>query len=176
MAGRGVSGSAGRAHRLLWLARMNKLAALLLAGSAAACATNGQTPSEEGAPQQHLPKTSSPSFTLYVSNQSLDKQLVDIQVFIDGQLAVSGDFSVFQAHDEEGCGGAPLPQHNWYEFGFNLTPGPHSITVLSADSTTTLETSNNGMRWGVLDFWYDATTDEPEHFNFTPTANQPYFE
>src|SRR5688572_23816664 len=108
---------------------MNKLAALLLVGSAA-CATDGSQQLPEGAPQQHLPKTASPSFTLFVSNQSLDKQLVDIQVFIDGQLAVSGDFSVFQQdHSGEGCGGEPLAQHNWYEFDFNLTPGPHSITV-----------------------------------------------
>jgi hypothetical protein len=156
-------------------ARMSKLAALALV-LASGCATD---PIEEtgSKPKQHMPASSSPTFTLFVSNQSLDRGLVDMQVSIDGQLAVSGEFNVFSGHDGEGCGGAPLPQHNWYEFKFALPAGAHQITVSSANANATLDTALtvNPHRFGVLDYWWDATTDETAYFNFLTTADEPGF-
>lgn len=157
-------------------ARMTKLAALALV-FASACATES-TQQPEGSPKQHMPAADQPTFTLFVSNQSLDRSLVDIQVYIDGELAVSGDFNVFSGHDGEGCGGAPLPQHNWYEFDFALPAGAHQITVASEDVAATLDASVgiDARKYGVLDYWYDATTDEPEHFGFFDSVEPPAFQ
>ncbi|MBA3500573.1 MAG: hypothetical protein M4D80_11285 [Myxococcota bacterium] len=147
--------------------------ALVLFGSA--CATDG-SPETDSRPKQLMQTSGSPTFTLFVSNQSLDKTLVDLQISIDGQLAVSGDFNVFSGQDGEGCGGGPLlPQHNWYEFNFALPAGAHQITAIHADGTATFDTTV-AQRYGVLDFWYDATTDEPEHFNFFSSDSQPAFQ
>ncbi|MBA2538033.1 MAG: hypothetical protein H0V17_00235, partial [Deltaproteobacteria bacterium] len=85
--------------------------ALVLFGTA--CATDGD-PEVSSKPKQLMQTSGTPTLTLFVSNQSLDKTLVDLQVSIDGTLAVSGDFNVFSGHDGEDCGGPLLPQHNWY--------------------------------------------------------------
>lgn len=159
--------------RLADTGRMTKLAALvLILGSA--CATEDASP-PEGSPKQHLPSSSDPSFTLFVSNQSLDRSLVDIRVYIDGELAVSGDFNTFGSTGE-GCGG--IPQHSWHEFDFKLPAGAHQITVASDDVVATLDATVtiDPRQYGVLDFWYDATTDEPAHFDFFASADEPAFQ
>jgi hypothetical protein len=158
----------------LAVARAMRSLALALALFGTACATDGPLePSNQ--PKQHMQTSGTPTLTLFISNQSLDKTLVDIQVSIDGTLAVSGDFNVFSGHDGEGCGGAPLPQHNWYEYKFALPAGAHEITAITADGTATLTTTAT-QRYGVLDFWYDATTDEPEHFGFFGSDSEPHFQ
>jgi hypothetical protein len=147
--------------------------ALVLFGSA--CATDG-APEPSTKPKQHMQTSGTPTLTLFVSNQSLDKSLVDLQISIDGQLAISGDFNVFSGHDGEGCGGGPLlPQHNWYEFQFALPAGAHQITAIHPGGTATLDTTI-AQRYGVVDFWYDVTTDEPEHFNFFGSNDEPAFQ
>jgi hypothetical protein len=129
--------------------------ALALLGTG--CATDGST-----APTQHMVTSGPPTLTLYISNQSFDKKLVDIQVSIDGTLAVSGDFYVGS-------------QHSWHEYNFALSPGPHQITAISADGTAALETTAT-QRYGVIDFWYDKGTDEPEHFGFYSSETAPLFQ
>ena len=144
--------------------------ALVLLGSA--CATDDGQPVDPNAPRQLMPKSGAPTYSLWVSNQSLDQTLVDIQLSIDGTPAVAGEFSVFSGG--EGCGG--LPQHNWYRFDFALPPGAHQITATTADWTSaTLDTSTN-QSFGVVDFWYDATTDEPAHFTFNGFDAEPAFQ
>ena len=130
--------------------------ALVLFGTA--CATDGATVE----PTQHMQTSGPPTLTLFISNQSFDKKVVDIQVSIDGRLAVSGDFNVHS-------------QHSWYEYNFALPAGPHQITAISADGTATLSTSAT-QRYGVIDFWYDAGTDEPEHFGFFGSDSEPLFQ
>lgn len=151
---------------------MTKLAAIALV-LASGCATD---PAEEtgNQPKQHLPEASSPTFTLFVSNQSLDRSLVDIAVSIDGQLAVSGDFSVFSGG--EGCGG--LPQHNWYAFKFALPAGAHQIDVATANGNASFNTglTVDPNHFGVLNYWWDATTDEGAHFSWDAMAEQPGFD
>lgn len=125
-------------------------------GTLAACGA----PSSE--PTQHLPLTATPNLTLYVSNQSFDKEIVDIRVRIDGELAVSGDFDV------EG-------QHSWHEFGFALADGAHAIEVTSRDSTARLEAPFTlaGHTYAVVDFWYVAgDVEQPEHFSWF-TSDEP---
>lgn len=138
--------------------------ALVLFGTA--CATDG-TPGPEPEPEpteptQHMQTSGPPTLTLFISNQSFDKRVVDIQVSIDGTLAVSGDFNVHS-------------QHSWYKFSFALPAGPHQITAISADGTATLSTAAT-QRYGVINFWYDAENDEPEHFGFFGSDSEPLFQ
>ena len=79
-----------------------------------------------------MPSSQHPTYSLWVSNQSLDQTLVDIQVSIDGTPAVAGQFDVF-SHSGEGCGAPAFPQHNWYRFDFALPAGPHQIKAVTAD-------------------------------------------
>lgn len=135
-----------------------KSIALALALLGTACATDGATTE----PTQHMQTSGTPTLTLFISNQSFDKRIVDIQVSIDGTLAVSGDFNVHS-------------QHSWYEYNFALPAGPHQITAISADGTAALETTAT-QRYGVIDFWYDKGTDEPEHFGFYGSDTAPLFQ
>src|SRR5512139_477377 len=149
-----------------------KTLALALVVLGSACATDDARPEDPAAPKQLMQTPGAPTFSLFVSNQSLDRTIVDIQVAIDGQPAVAGAFNVSSGHDGEGCRGAPNPQHNWYRFDFALPAGAHHITVTSADVAATLDTTV-AQRFGVLDYWYDAATDEPEHFGFLGSAEEP---
>ena len=155
---------------------MKTLALLVPALLAGACASDdGSSPITRPEPQQHMGQTSNPSFTLYVSNQSLDRDLVDMHIYIDNQLAVSGDFDVYSGHSGEGCGGPRIPQHNWYEFKFALSAGTHTIRIESEDTTVTT-TADVSKKFGVAMYWYDVTTDQPEEFSFFEQADQPYFD
>ena len=107
------------------------------------------------APHQILPVASPPTFILYVSNQSFDLDPVDIEVRLDGQLAVEGDFLV------EG-------QHSWHTFSFDLSPGTHELraVTLAGDSVAveTIEMAEEP-RYAVLDFWfYEPGHDYPEAY------------
>jgi hypothetical protein len=129
------------------------LASLLLVG---ACATDGGST----LPHQHVPTTEHPTFTLYVSNQSLDRSTIDIQVYIDNRLAVSGDFAVGS-------------QHSWHEFKFDLGEGTHTIRIESDDTSVTT-TANITKKFGVANYWYGG--EEQETFSFFEQAEQPYFD
>lgn len=133
--------------------------ALLLA----AC-TDGSTE----APRQHLPRPEDPSLTLFVSNQSFDLPRVDIEIRLDGQLAVTGDFDV------EG-------QHTWIRFDFDLAPGPHQLRVVSEAGEATLEREFDldDRKWGVVDFWYYAAGSPeptPKQFSFQLLDEEPQFQ
>lgn len=125
----------------------------------------GCTDSDSVEPTQHLPHTQTPTFTLYVSNQSFDRDLVDMQVEIDGRLAVSGKFDVGS-------------QHSWHPFAFGLTPGVHQISVTSKNVSETLSTTVTvePNHFGVLDYWYEASDNEPAHFSFFASETKPGFE
>lgn len=137
------------------------LVPILLAG---ACATDGGSSMPGPSPQQHMPATGNPSFTLYVSNQSFDRSLVDIHVYIDNRLAVSGDFDVGT-------------QHTWHEFKFALRPGEHAIRVESEDTTVTANANVtiNAPKYGVVMYWYDQT-QQPEQFDFWSSSERPLFD
>jgi hypothetical protein len=120
------------------------------------------------APRQHLPVPDAPTFTLFVSNQSFDLSQVDIEVRLDDQLAVSGDFLV------EG-------QHTWVQFDFALAPGPHRLRATSETAGVTLEQAfdMDERRWGVVSFWYYAAGSPeptPKHLAFEVLDEAPLFQ
>ena len=95
------------------------------------------------------------NFTLYVSNQSYDRRMVDITLWINGFVAVDGEFEVGN-------------QHNWSEYRFNLADGPHTIRAATATGETVFEESFQveGERWAVVDYWCcDSAQNEPK-FSF----------
>lgn len=132
---------------------------VLLAG----CATD-----DTGTHQQHLPRPANPSFTLFVSNQSFDLPTVDVEVRLDGRLAVTGDFHV------EG-------QHTWVPFEFDVGPGNHEIAIKSATGDTTLASPfvMDDRKWAVINFWYYKTGSPeptPQQFSFQVFDEQPGFD
>lgn len=124
--------------------------------------------SSSGTPRQHLPRPVDPTFTLYVSNQSFDLSEVDIEIRIDGRLAVTGDFHV------EG-------QHTWIPFDFELAPGPHELRAATRIGGVDLEQAfeMDARKWGVLSFWYyEAGSPEPtpQQFSFQVLDEPPAFQ
>jgi hypothetical protein len=119
-------------------------------------------------PRQHLPRPDAPTFTLFVSNQSFDLSQVDIEIRLDGQLAVTGDF-LFEG------------QHTWIPFDFNLAPGPHQLRVASRTAGVTLDEAfdMDARRWGIVSFWYYAAGSPeptPKQFDFDVLDHPPLFD
>lgn len=141
------------------------LSSLLLAFSASGCSSDG-----DREPRQLLPISSDPTFVLYVSNQSFDLDPVDIEVRLDGELALEGDFLV------EG-------QHSWHTFDFDLAPGTHELrAVTRAGDTVAVEEIeiDDAPSYGVLNFWYyEPGRDYPEPygpgFSFDQLDEPPVF-
>jgi hypothetical protein len=118
---------------------MRLLLSLALAlALAAAC----DAPIEEPTQQPPAVSIDKANLTLYVSNQSFEIDPVDIQVEIDGKLAVSGDFLV------EG-------QHSWHQFPFALSPGEHELRMSSSAGPTRTEAIViDDPRYAVINFWF----------------------
>jgi hypothetical protein len=103
------------------------------------------------------------NFTLYVSNQSFERDNVDIAVVIDGRTAVAADFAV-------------RDQHNWIEFRFAFEDGEHALRVDSLDGDAILEKRFDvkGRRWAVVDYWCCNDASEPK-FTFRVLAQPVAF-
>ncbi len=127
------------------------LAALVFA-LATACSSGSAPPPEDFAPAA---APAPGNFRLYVSNQSFDRPTVDIEVFIDGVRLARRDFEV-------------RGQHNWIEFGAELTAGEHQLRAVSEDGKAELKKSfNTGAKnWAVLDYWCCGEPDDPK-FTFS---------
>jgi hypothetical protein len=82
---------------------------------------------------------------LYVTNQSLDVPLVNIDVAIDDSSVLHGDIAV------EG-------QHTWYEFAILVPVGAHIVYVSSSDRSAFLDQPIDipAERWAVLAYWNDG--------------------
>ena len=95
------------------------------------------------------------SLHLYVSNQSSDAQLVNIDVTIDNMRVVTGDFDV-------------AGQHNWYEFTILVPAGSHTLRASSRSNEAELEQAIDvpAERWAVVDYWNEGTP-ESEMFVLT---------
>jgi hypothetical protein len=130
---------------------MRPLIILLGVLALAACGTDApeQPPLAEGPPP--LEETEQGNFTLYVSNQSFDRQTVDIRVLIDGRPAVDADFAVEN-------------QHNWIEYRFALDDGPHTLWAESVRGNAVFEEdfTVKGKRWAVVDYWCCGNAGEPK--------------
>jgi hypothetical protein len=130
------------------------LATLALAGCGG---VTRESPPVAGGPPA-LEQAENGNFTLYVSNQSFERDSVDIAVVIDGRPAVDGDFAVGN-------------QHNWIEFRFALDDGEHGLRVDSLDGDAILEErfKVKGKRWAVVDYWCCNDASEPK-FTFLVSA------
>ena len=108
-----------------------------------------------------------PNFFLYVSNQSFDIDPADIEVRLDGQLAVEGDFLV------EG-------QHSWHLFGFRLAPGEHVLQARTEAGGVELTEVVGDHPYVVLDFWYypqgSSSEDTSPHFTLSSFDEPPGFQ
>jgi len=80
---------------------------------------------------------------LYISNQSSETPLVDVDVYIDETLVVRGDFDV---------GG----QHNWILFDLTVPAGELRVEAMSQRGVAELDEriDVSAERWAVLDYWY----------------------
>src|SRR4029453_1490219 len=110
------------------------LATLALAGCGG---VTRESPPVAGGPPA-LEQAENGNFTLYVSNQSFERDNVDIAVVIDGRPAGDGEFAVGN-------------QHNWIEFRVALDDGEHALRVDSLDGDAILEErfKVKGKRWAV---------------------------
>ncbi len=140
-----------------------KTLALALVVLGSACATDDEQPIDQNAPKQLLPTSQHPTYSLWVSNQSFDQSLVDIKISIDGRPAVAGKFPV-------------NTQHTWYRFDFALPAGPHQIKAVTADWASAVLDTTTAQKFGVVNFWYDAATDQPAEFIFTGSDSPPGFD
>lgn len=116
-------------------------------------------------PRQLIPPPETPNFTLYISNQSFQQSVVGIDVKLDGQPAVEGDFEVGS-------------QHTWLPFHFQLSAGTHTLTstthlgARTVELTSTVQVSDE-RDYGVLSFW---TGREGGAFAFSFMDDQPGFD
>jgi hypothetical protein len=138
---------------------------ILLLTACAACVGGSRAE-----PTQHLPRPAGPtdpSLTLFVSNQSFARDRVDIEIRLDGQLAVTGDFDV------EG-------QHTWIDFDVAIAPGEHAISIVSQDGDATREQSfvMDARKYGVVMYWYDEGDNRQSgpDYSFDLSDDAPAFE
>lgn len=85
------------------------------------------------------------NFVLYVSNQSAARALVDIEIRIDGRLAVGGDFDAGDRHHHD-------------VFIFQLEKGEHVIHAGSRKGSATVEKrfTIKNKHWGSISYFFSA--------------------
>jgi hypothetical protein len=129
---------------------MRRLVLALGICALAGCGTEAteSPPIAEGPPP--LEETDHGNLTLYVSNQSFEREQVDIRILIDSRPAVDDEFAV------EG-------QHNWIEYRFDLDDGRHTLRAesLQGDAVFERDFSVKGKRWAVVDYWCCHGPSEP---------------
>jgi hypothetical protein len=132
---------------------MRRLILLVALLALAGCGTSTpeRSGNTEGLPP--LEEANQGNFTLYVSNQSFDRDNVDIRVLVDGRPVVIDDFAVES-------------QHNWVEYRFDLDDGRHTLRAESLRGEAVFEGTFRvkGKRWAVVDYWCCGNAGEP---NFT---------
>ncbi|MFC1505778.1 hypothetical protein ACFLQ6_01765 [Thermoproteota archaeon] len=108
---------------------------------------------------------------LFASNQSLEINVVDIEILIDGKIAVKSEFAV---------AGNQLPQHNWRQFRFQLERGIHSIVISSKKGNARLEREFrvSGSHTAYIAYWYDMNNQKmssKKYFTFTISDKSPAY-
>lgn len=133
------------------------LFAVVLAGCATA--TKAAEPSEQPTPAV-VGKIADPdgNVVVHVSNQSISRSAVDIEVSIDDQIIASETFEVGD-------------QHRWKRFEVHLDAGLHVLKARSVDGRASLEETFtvDGKHWIGLSYWYntrDNGTPQAPIFHF----------
>lgn len=149
-------------------------AAVLAIGACGGATTEGgRSEGEPGAPsvprreptkigQPGAPAGQAVPFQILVSNQSFAVSPVDIDVYLDGVHAISGDFEVGS-------------QHTWIPFDFELASGEHTLRVVSAKGNASAEepfTLGETKRWSIVMFWASGA---PASFTIDLRDQQPAF-
>jgi hypothetical protein len=100
--------------------------------------------------QTQPPAEAGHEVTLYVSNQSFDRSLVDIRIEIDGREVVHDDFAVEN-------------QHNWVEYPLRLETGRHTLLARTEQGDAVLNERFmvRGRTWMVVDFWCCGEPADP---------------
>lgn len=104
-----------------------------------------------------VPTDENGNFALYISNQSFEIDLIDVEVYIDEKLAVNDEFQNISGHE-------------YSSFRFSLSEGTHAIKIVSQKGGATLEDTFTIVEAGrgVIHFWY-----YPEDHMY---ATEPNFE
>jgi len=102
------------------------------------------------------------SLHLYVSNQSFERPLAEINVYLDGAYVVTGDFDVGS-------------QHNWHEFEIAVPPGSLSLRAIMPEGSAELDQQIEvpAERWAVLNYWFYPDEPAGEHFTLTLHDQRP---
>ena len=116
-------------------------------------------------PHQITPAPDNPNFTLFVSTQSFDIDRVGIQVDLEGELMVTGDFDV------EG-------QHSWHEFTFELAPGADIDLEARAHDDVLQATVrvDDAHDYAVINFWSADDNSATPYLDITLYDDAPTFE
>jgi len=148
---------------------MRWIACLLAAASAlsvAGCASGTETATTP-TPRESRSASAQPTHgiqdphgnvVLYVTNQSLALERVDIAIEVDGQPVLDQYFNVGS-------------QHNFKQFILRLASGRHVLTAQSIKGKASLKKSFfvTGKRWVAVDYWYytkEHGTPLPRQFDF----------
>ena len=102
---------------------------------------------EGGSEEAAIQQDENGNVTFLLSNQSFDINPVDIEVRLDGKVAIEGEFDVT---------GDQMPQHNWLHYRFQLESGDHELTVSSDRGEAQLATvlAVAGMHTVAVAFWH----------------------
>ena len=133
---------------------MRWIACLLAAASAlsvAACASGTETATTP-TPRESRSASAQPTHgiqdphgnvVLYVTNQSLALERVDIAIEVDGQPVLDQYFNVGS-------------QHDFKKFVLRLAPGRHVLTARSIKGKASLKKSFSvtGKHWVAVSYWY----------------------
>ena len=94
------------------------------------------------AAQDRLTPKADGNFILHVSNQSAAISPVDIEIRIDGRLAVKGEF-----HYKDG--------HHWQQYQFQTSAGEHILTATSEKGHANFEErfSIKDKHWAVVNYF-----------------------
>lgn len=116
-------------------------------------------------PHQITPAPENPNFTLFVSNQSFEIDRVGIQVDLDGELAVDGDFDV------EG-------QHSWHEFTFRVPAGVEIKLQARAHDDVLSETFKvtDDHDYAVINFWSADQNSSTPYLDYFFQDDRPFFD
>jgi hypothetical protein len=100
------------------------------------------------------------NFVLYVTNQSMNVTLVDVEVFIDGGLAVSRDFQTNSGH-------------TFVRFEYLIGEGTHTLRVRSkyVPDFQSKEFTLSSTPFAIIAFW--SSPGDPSHFDIDFFRNQP---
>jgi len=93
-----------------------------------------------------LEQTSDGNFTLNVRNQSPTRGAIDIELYLDGKLAIKNKF-----HKSD--------EHNWQQYKFQLSKGEHVLTAFSKMGQAKIKQKFfiEDNHWAVVNYYYHRT-------------------